>query len=253
MVDRLTDHPILVLLVAWAVLWVSTAAGAMLRRARGAFDAQTREDFNIVQGATLTLLGLIIGFSFSMATSRYDQRKTLEEGEANAIGTAYARADLYGPGGSAIKAMLRDYTTLRVRYYSTPPEADLRDLEARTADLQDDLWAASVKLATAQPSPLSALAVASVNDVVNAQGYTQAAWWNRIPVGAWCLLFAISASACGMIGFGARAPGRERLLLSILPLIVAVSLFLIADIDSPRGGVIRVAPQNLVALARSLH
>ena len=53
-----------------------------------------REDFGFILAATLTLLGLIIGFSFSMATSRYDQRKNYEEAEANAIGTEYVRADL---------------------------------------------------------------------------------------------------------------------------------------------------------------
>ncbi|WP_334397930.1 hypothetical protein [Bradyrhizobium sp. AZCC 2289] len=55
-------------------------------------------NFNTVQAATFTLLALIIGFTFSMAVSRYDQRKTLEEAEANAIGTEYLRADLL-PGG----------------------------------------------------------------------------------------------------------------------------------------------------------
>ena len=42
-----------------------------------------------MQAATLTLLGLIIGFSFSMAIGRYDLRRTYEEAEANAIGTEY--------------------------------------------------------------------------------------------------------------------------------------------------------------------
>lgn len=48
-------------------------------------------DFKVVLTATLTLLGLIIGFSFSMAIGRYDRRKTFEEAEANAIGTEYLR------------------------------------------------------------------------------------------------------------------------------------------------------------------
>jgi hypothetical protein len=48
------------------------------------------EDFGIVRNAALTLLGLIIGFSFAMAFTRYDRRKNYEEAEANAIGTEYA-------------------------------------------------------------------------------------------------------------------------------------------------------------------
>jgi hypothetical protein len=47
-----------------------------------------RHEFGIILAATLTLLSLLIGFSFSMAANRYDQRKNLEEAEANAIGTS---------------------------------------------------------------------------------------------------------------------------------------------------------------------
>ena len=98
----------------------------------------------------------------------------------------------------------------------------------------------------AQPTPVRALAVAGMNDVLNSQGYTQAAWWNRIPVGAWCLMFAIAVFCNVLLGYGSRkVDGR---LFMVLPLVVSISFFLIADIDSPRGGVIRVRPQNLQSL-----
>jgi hypothetical protein len=85
-----------------------------------------------------------------------------------------------------------------------------------------------------------------MNDVLNSQGYTQAAWWNRIPVGAWCLMFGIALLSNLLVGYGVQ---RVRmLLLMVLPLIVAISFFLIADIDSPRRGVIRVHPQNMESL-----
>jgi hypothetical protein len=89
-----------------------------------------------------------------------------------------------------------------------------------------------------------------MNDVLNAQGYTQAAWWNRIPIAAWNLMFLIAVLANLLIGYGAH--GRSPILSLILPLAVALSFFLIADIDSPRGGITQVHPQNLIALAESL-
>jgi hypothetical protein len=95
-------------------------------------ESEEREDFGVLLTATLTLLGLIIGFTFSMAISRYDQRKNYEEEEANAIGTEYLRAN----------------------------------------------------------ATQTALAVMGMNDVLNTQGYTQAAWWNRIPMAAWGLMWA---------------------------------------------------------------
>ncbi len=85
---------------------------------------------------------------------------------------------------------------------------------------------------------IRALTVAGMNDVLNSQGYTQAAWWNRIPGAAWALMFAIALFCNLLLGYGARK--MEPKLLMILPVVVAVAFFLIADIDSPRGGLIRV-------------
>jgi hypothetical protein len=56
-----------------------------------------------------------------------------------------------------------------------------------------------------------------------------------------------------LVGYGARHPEAEDILMLILPIVVSISFFLIADIDSPRGGVIVVEPQNLVSLAESLQ
>lgn len=89
-----------------------------------------------------------------------------------------------------------------------------------------------------------------MNDVLNAQGYTQAAWWNRIPVAAWSLMFLIAVLSNLLLGYGGHA--RAIVLSVILPLAVAVSFLLIADIDSPRGGIIRVQPKNLKAFSESL-
>jgi hypothetical protein len=96
-----------------------------------------------------------------------------------------------------------------------------------------------------------ALAVSGMNDVLNSQGYTQAAWWNRIPVVAWWLMAAIAIGCNLLIGYGAHR--TNGLLFLVLPLAVSVSFFLIADIDSPRAGVIRVHPQNLISLSLTLH
>jgi hypothetical protein len=92
-----------------------------------------------------------------------------------------------------------------------------------------------------------------MNDVLNSQGYTQAAWWNRIPIAAWCLMAAIGICANVLVGYGARRADAKTVRSYVLPLIVSISFFLVADIDSPRGGVIRVRPYNLASLSQSLH
>jgi hypothetical protein len=234
------------------VLWLSAQIGACLRRRRPLKDDE-REDFAVVRAATLTLLSLIIGFSFSMAISRYDQRKNYEEAEANAIGTEYARAGLMPAAhAAAVLPQLRKYIDLRILFYRTRNDRQLRKISADTARLQTEMWFAVQAPAVAQPTPVIALAVSGMNDVLNSQGYTQAAWWNRIPISAWGLLVVTAICGNVLVGYGAHGANTRTALLLVLPLVVSISFLLIADIDSPRGGLIRVVPQNLVSLSQSL-
>jgi hypothetical protein len=92
-----------------------------------------------------------------------------------------------------------------------------------------------------------------MNDVLNSQGYVQAAWWNRIPYPAWALMAAIALCANILVGFGARNFKKNVGLFMIFPLVTSVSFFLIADIDSPRGGIIRIEPRNLITLKQNLN
>jgi hypothetical protein len=235
------------------MLWLSEWIGVSLCKRRRNVEEDDREDFNLVVTATLTLLGLIIGFSFSMAISRYDQRKNYEEAEANAIGTEYVRADLL-PGADArkVRALLRTYLDQRILFYTTRDDRELRQIDAATGQLETGLWSAVQAPALAQPTPVAALAVSGMNDVLNSQGYTQAAWWNRIPTPAWGLMATIAICSNLLVGYGVRRTEKKTLLFLVLPAVVSISFFLISDIDSPRRGIIRVRPQNLESLSQSL-
>ena len=175
------NYPRVFCLLSILILWLAAQLGAYFRRARALKD-EDREDFSIVQTATLTLLGLIIGFSFSMAIARYDLRKTYEEAEANAIGTEYVRAGLLPLADAAqVRVLLKKYTDLRISFYRTRNDQELQQINADTSQLQTQMWSLVQTPALAQPTPVIALAVSGMNDVLNSQGYTQAAWWNRIP------------------------------------------------------------------------
>jgi hypothetical protein len=249
-----THYPILVFAISFFALWLTAHLGrSWLRRLRP-LPEESREDFGVVLGASLTLLGLIIGFSFSMATTRYDQRKNFEEAEANAIGTEYVRADLLPAADAAkVRSLLRTYLDQRILFYTVDDEHELQQINARTAKLQNELWLAVRAPAQTHPTPVVALAVSGMNDVLNSQGYTQAAYWNRIPTAAWSLMAMISIGCNLLVGYGSRSTKAGFQLLLILPLLVSVAFMLIADIDTPRHGIIRVIPQNLTSLAQSLE
>jgi hypothetical protein len=250
----LADHPFVLFAVSFPALWLSTRFGAIFCRREVHLTNDSREDFNMILTPTLTLLALIIGFSFSMAINRYDQRKTYEEAEANAIGTEYVRADLLpATDASKVRLLLRDYLEQRILYYSTTDNSLFQQINVRTSELQSQLWSAVVPTAQAQPTPVAALVVYGMNEVLNSQGYTQAAWWNQIPAGAWVLMMSIAVVGTVLLGYGVHGESDKGVLLWVLPCVLSVAFMLIADIDSPHGGVIHVSPQNLQSLAAALR
>lgn len=246
----LTHYPLVLFAISLVVLWASEKMGARMAPR----EDEIREDFTVVLTAALTMLGLIVGFTFSMAVGRYDQRKLYEEDEANAIGTEYVRADLLpAADGENVRRLLRSYLAQRILFYQTRDEQALSRINASTAQLQKQLWAAVTRPSLSQQTPLTALAVSGMNDVLNAQGYTQAEWLNRVPVEAWVLLGAIAICATFLVGHSRRRGPSMGKLFGILPALVSVAFLLIADIDSPRRGLIHVRPENLTSLAVSLR
>jgi len=250
------NYPLFVFLFTFALLWITAQFGARSLTKVRVIEPEERDNFGVILGATLTLLGLIIGFSFSMAIERYDQRKNLEEEEANAIGTEYVRSNLLGEAGAqTLHGQLKRYVDLRVLFYQSRDANEITQINAETTRLQNEMWAVVERTALAQPTPVSALAVSGMNDVLNSQGYTQAAWWNRIPFAAWALMVMIAVCCNLLLGFGTRRANKKapNTLLVVMPLVLAISFLLLADIDSPRSGLIRVTPRNMLSLSQSLN
>jgi len=245
------DNPFFILLGSLIVFSASAWTGTKLHRLLQIGESD-KESFSFVLGGSLTLLGLIVGFTFSMAVGRYDQRKNREEQEANAIGTAYAQANLLPATDAArVRGLLRAYVDQRILFYTLSDAQQLRRIDAETTRLQREMWTVVTTHASGQPTPLAALIVSGMSDVLSSQGYSQAAWWNRIPTEAWALLVGIAIFCNTLIGL--RARGRHVTLLLILPIILSVTFFLIADIDNPRVGVIHVAPRELAGVAESMR
>jgi hypothetical protein len=240
------------LVLAFVCFWATTWVGSSFRRRSQKLDGENREEFLFILGGTLTLLGLIIGFTFSMAVSRYDLRKQYEELEANTIGTEYNRVDLLPTADAAkVHQLLRSYLDQRILHYETTSNQQLETIDAQTERLQRDLWSGVAAPAAAQPTPVNTLILAGMNEVIDSQGYAQAAAWNRIPIAAWALLTTISMLCNFLVGYS--LPGKRAFLSLILPIALCASLSLIADIDSPRRGLIHVRPHNLESLADSLR
>jgi hypothetical protein len=247
-------YPVAAFAVSFVVLWLSAYVGAFFRKRQRELQDGVLKDLDVISASTLTLLGLIVGFTFSMAITRYDQRKTYEEEEANAIGTEYVRADLLPAANAAkVRALLSEYLDQRILFYSNRTDDELRQIDAATAKLQTELWATVESPLSAQPTPALALVASGMNDVLNSEGYTQAAWRNQVPIAAWRLMLAIAICCNLLVSYSRHDPKAGIIRFLILPFVLSIAFFAISDIDSPRRGTIRVPPENLISLAQSLH
>ena len=245
------DFPLLVFLTSFALMVLSTWVGDALRQRAGVPKEDERTDTSVLLTVVLTLLFFIIGFTFSMAVSRYDLRKNCEQAEAIAIGTEYSRADLLAAADAAkVQTLLKRYLGQRMLFYTTRSPGRAFEITADTVRLQTELWSTLRPAIPAVPDPLKGLLVSGMNDVINSQRSSQAAWLNRIPVAAWALMAVIGIGCCWLIGYRARR--TDWLAFLIVPVAVSVCFFLIADLDSPRGGAIRVTPLNLSSLSQSV-
>lgn len=245
------DFPLLVLGLSFGTLALSVKLGDFIRKRSGASQEKPRDDLGVVLAGTLTLLGLIIGFSFSMATSRYELRKSCEQIEANAIATEWIRSDLL-PAVDApkLRELLKMYLDKRLLFYTVRNRQQLRSISFETSQLQNDLWSAIRSSFASAPPPVQGMLISGLNDVMNSEASTQAAFDNRVPLLAW-LLIVVIASGCSFL-IGLRAHRTDWLVFLVIPIAVSISLFLIADLDSPREGAIRNGPKNLIRLTDAI-
>ncbi len=248
---NLLDLPRIFFFVCFFLMWLAAQVGLYLRRRRGKMDSDEREELNLILTSSLTLLALIIGFSFSMAVGRYDLRKGDEATEATTIETSYLRAGTLGsPYSQRLRSLLQQYVHQRIDEYQAAASID--QINASTKAIQHEMWSIVESAAAVRPNSITATVVVGMTDMIEAEGRATASWANRIPAEAWVLMLAIAICCCGLIAYDTRISVGGVSGYMILPVLVAISFFLIADLDSPHGGFIRVAPDNLIATAQTM-
>jgi hypothetical protein len=241
---KLADYEYLTFAVTLVALWLAVELGAWIARIRP-IKEEERGPLGQVVGASISILALIIAFSFSAAMGRYDQRKHYEQEEASAISSEYDLAGLLPDADATqVRALIAQYIKLRVAFYETPDKKELTDLRAQRARLEDQLWPIVQRDAKANQTPIMAQVVAGLNTMTSRPGYSLAAAADRIPDGAWMLMATLAFISCSLLGYSAQVRHTLAVKLS-LPILVALAFFFIASLDTQRVGLIRVHPVNL--------
>lgn len=212
------------------------------------------------EAAVFGLLGLLIAFTFSGAASRFEDRRHLVTTEANAIGTAYLRIDLLPMEAQPpMRVLFRQYVDLRAHAYQDAAHTAVIEqrLAAATA-LQQQIWTRAVT-ATRQPgaAPHAAmLLLPALNDMIDITTTRATATRNHPPAVVFLLLGGLSLIGALLVGYG-TAMRRERSWLHTVTFgaLLALTVYVIFDLEFPRLGFIRVdaADQVLLELRRSME
>jgi len=243
--------------VVCALLLLATDAGFRLGlRLHHKRDDARKGQIGGVQGAILGLLALLLGFTFSMSAGRYEGRRSLVLEEANAIGTTYLRAALLSEGHQvAVEDLLRQYVDARVDFYEVGEDrAKQIEVERTTAALQARLWEHAVAAAKQAPTPITASFISSLNDTIDADASRVNALRTHVPGAVWLLVVLVSLCGCCISGYSAGSSGLRNGFTSwVLPVMIAVVITFIVDLDRPRGGMVGISQQPMLDLRDSLR
>ena len=214
-----------------------------------------QEDLGMLAGSTLGLLALLLAFSFSLALSRYDARRSMVLQEANAIGSAANFAlMLPEPSRRPVLDMLRDYTDVRAGL-GRPYDLSKLDRDvARSVDLQARLWQIAVTLTADAPQSLPIYRfVGSLNEMNNIHESRLSAIRFRIPGEVMVLLLGVAMIAMALTGYHSGVRGARRPVATMLmAMTVGIVMTLVADLDRPARGFIKVPVQPLIDVAQGM-
>jgi hypothetical protein len=248
--------PLLICLVLIGVLLVAEELGFRVKGRTGpGSDNIEKADIALILGAVLTLLALLLGFTYAMSQGRFETRRQLVIEQANAIGTTYLRAKaLPEPRSSEIQELLRQYVALRVevaRSMDDSPEK-IRDWGNRTKELHDLLWSHAAALAREKPNPVTSIFLQTLNEMIDLYSKRLGAFRNRVPFSIYLVLFIVSIIALWLVGYYFGRRQRGRILTVVVVLLMVSVMWLIMDLDQPVRGAIKTNQQALFDLHQDL-
>lgn len=227
-----------------ACTWIGILRGRKVKKEH----RPENNHMSTVQGALLGLLGLLLGFAFSGAISRFVDRQDALADEANAIGRAYARAELL-PTGDRVRASLREYAALRLRLFSESVDGRRSDLEQQLDRHSDAALDATIEGVREAPgfASISIAGIEGVNDQFNRR---MALARRHMPTEFVLVMLVASCASMMSIGYSAGLAERRSIgSVMTLATLTATTLFITFDFDRPRRGLIRLDPAPLEEVA----
>jgi hypothetical protein len=206
--------------------------------------------------ASLGLLAFMLAFTFGMAGTRFDARRHVVVDEANAIGTTFLRAEMLPPPhAESARALLREYVDIRITGPSMTAEKLKAALE-RSAEIHDLLWNEAVAAAREDPHSLpTSLFIQSLNELIDLHAKRIAVSLRfRVPRVIWVSLYVLAFLSMAILGYHAGLRSiRRSFAFVFLAVAFSAVIGLIADIERPRQGLVRVSQEALIDARAGMH
>ena len=244
------------LLIFSSTVWMGFKFGQWRRRHAETLAEKEAQVTGTASAAMLTLIGFLLGFTFSMAGSHFDARRQLVIQDANVIdGTFVGTEFLQQPYRSNIQRILIDYVEFRPdinMYERSTTQFD--DFIRRSEGLHAQLLVEGIAAAKLDPTPLVASFVNSLNRLIDIHNVRTDLRWNRIPPMVFVSLAFLSALAMLLVGYVRGLNNSIAVLSVILMVITYVTVFtLIVDLDRHSEGIFFVSQQPMIELRESLQ
>jgi len=198
------------------------------------------------------LLGLLLGFSIPMALPHYEERTQLVTDEANAVSTLAQRAEtLPEANRDKLLQLLREYVDVRLEYARTDLTGRAIGVTfRRSKQLQSEMWEQTVAAAQQNLSVVTPTVIQAVGQLGDAIESRRAASEKHIPIAIWDVFLLIPAMTCFVVGYSMRR--RVWLGMVVVPLMVAIVLSMVSELDNSRTGFVRVSQQSMLRVQQDL-
>lgn len=234
-----------------ALLYIANEVGFQIGRWQARRRPSQEHELAGIGTITAGMLGLLaftLGLTINIAQAQFEVRRGLVVQDANAIGNAWLRSKLITTDeGPAITALIQDFAEVELAYVSS----DTFDVEpaliARKERLQRQIWQAAEKVAQGSPSSITTSLIGALIDMFSAAKAERFAFESEVPSDLSWMLMGGSLLAIGAMGYHLGvSKSRQVVLTALLLTMWAGGMVLIADLNRPRIGEIRVDPAPLV-------
>lgn len=234
-------------LIFFLIIFFYLVGLSVRKRINKKYPDRIKEEIGAINGTLLGLLGLLLAFTFSMSSSRFDNRRSIVIEEANDIGTAILRTDLYP---DSIRQLLRnnfkEYVEARINHYEAGRDWNKTIYYYLKADsiskvlwniVTNDAKVNNVFLRTAQMVP-------ALNAMIDITTSRRAAGESTVPDSIMYFLFILCFCSAFLLGYDNKSGKIDWILVCGLAIMLSITVYNIIDLDRTRSGFINMDVPN---------